>query len=278
VTVGSSRSGRVEGLLRGPNPWFRSNTTAALRHGNLEGRHVAAIQEWVERGGLLVGSGGTARFDVSGDHLPATERLFAAKQRPMRPREAAAVKAARFQAAGIWPEPVEVKPKGILHRLEPIDAGKPVATYDDGSIAAVEHSLGKGRTILLGFHPGFTLRDSGGTGSPAREWFAAPVLARLGRPRADVDDPRVETAVFEADSGIAVLLSSFYHGPVAEGKRVVSVATDRAIREVTSSLHGPLEWERKGDRIEVRSPPVNRVDVHPAVAASGGTGRKWSCR
>ena len=228
---------------------------------NLESRHVAAIHEWVERGGMLIGSGGAARLDVSGDRSPATERLFAARQRRLSPRAAAAVKAARFQAPGIWPEPVEVKPKGILHRLEPIDSGKAVATYDDGGVAAVEHSLGKGRTILLGFHPGFTLRDSGGTRSPARSWLAAPVIARLGRPRADIDDPSVETAFFEADSGIAVLLSSFYHGPVAEEKRVLSVATDRPIREVTSSLHGPLEWERKGNRIEVQTPPINRVDV-----------------
>ena len=226
---------------------------------NLESRHVVAIHEWVERGGLLVGTGGAAQLDVSGDPLPATEQLFAARQRPMAPREAAAVKVAKFQTPGLWPEPVEVKPKGILHRLEPIDSGKPVATYDDGSIAAVEHSLGKGRTILFGFHPGFTLRDSGGTRSLARAWLAAPVIARLGRPRADIDDPGIETTVFEHDSGIAVLLSSF--GPVSEGNRVVSVATDRPIREVTSSLRGPLEWERKGDRIEVKTPPVNRVDV-----------------
>jgi hypothetical protein len=55
------------------------------------------------------------------------------------------------------------------------------------------------------------------------------------------------------------LLSSF--GPIAEGNRVVSVATDRTIREVTSSLRGPLQWERKGERIEVQTPPINRVDV-----------------
>lgn len=232
---------------------------------NLETRRVAAIQEWVERGGLLIGTGGAARLDVTGGPSQSTERLFAAKQQPLGKAAASAVTTARFQAAGIWPEPVEVKPKGILHRLEPIDAGKPVATYDDGGVAAVEHSLGKGRTILLGFHPGFTLRDSGGTQSPARPWLAAPVIARLGRPRADIDDPSVETAFFEADSGIAVLLSSFlhsdYHGPLAEENRLLSVATDRPIREVTSSLHGPLEWERKGNRIEVQTPPINRVDV-----------------
>jgi len=39
------------------------------------------------------------------------------------------------------------------------------------------------------------------------------------------------------------------------------VAAGRDVREVTSSLHGPLEWKRQGDRIEVRSPPIDRVDV-----------------
>jgi hypothetical protein len=84
-----------------------------------------------------------------------------------------------------------------------------VATYEGGGAAAVEQVLGKGRTLLLGFHPGYTLRDSGGTRGPAREWLAAPVLSRLGRPRADVDHPSIETTLFEHDSGIAVLLSAF---------------------------------------------------------------------
>ena len=226
---------------------------------NLEGRHVAAIHDWVERGGLLVGSGGAARLDVSGDPLPATEKLFAARQRPMRPGEAAARKTARFEAKHLWPETVEVAAKGILHLLEPVGDGRGVATYDGGGVAAVEQAVGKGRTLLFGFHPGYTLRDSGGTRGPAREWLAAPVIARIGRPRADVDHPSIETTLFEHESGIAVLLSSF--GPVPEGERIVSVATDRDVREVTSSLRGPLAWKRQGDRIEVRSPPIDRVDV-----------------
>jgi hypothetical protein len=226
---------------------------------NLEGRHIAAIRDWVERGGLLVGSGGTARLDVSGDPLPATEALFGARQRPLRAAEAAARKTARFEDGQLWPEPVEVAPRGVLHLLEPVGAGRAVATYEGGGAAAVEQVLGKGRTLLLGFHPGYTLRDSGGTRGPAREWLAAPVLSRLGRPRADVDHPSIETTLFEHDSGIAVLLSAF--GSVPEGERVVSVATDRDVLDVTSSLRGPLAWKRQGDRIEIRSPPIDRVDV-----------------
>jgi hypothetical protein len=56
-----------------------------------------------------------------------------------------------------------------------------------------------------------------------------------------------------------VLLSAF--GSVPEGERVVSVATDRDVLDVTSSLRGPLAWKRQGDRIEIRSPPIDRVDV-----------------
>jgi hypothetical protein len=114
-------------------------------------------------------------------------------------------------------------------------------------------------TLLLGFHPGFTLRDSGGTRGPAREWLAAPLLARLGRPRVDIDHPAIEASLVEHDSGIAILLSAF--GPVPEGERVLSVAAGRAVREVASSLHGPLDWVREGERITVRVPPVDRVDV-----------------
>jgi hypothetical protein len=41
----------------------------------------------------------------------------------------------------------------------------------------------------------------------------------------------------------------------------LSVQTDRPIREVTSARRGALEWKRVGDRIEIKGPRLEPVDV-----------------
>jgi len=41
----------------------------------------------------------------------------------------------------------------------------------------------------------------------------------------------------------------------------LSVQTDRLIHAVVSALHGPVEWKKIGDRIEIKTPPPDPVDV-----------------
>lgn len=228
---------------------------------NLERRHVVALRDWVAAGGLLIGTGGAARFDVSGDPLVATEELFGAVQRPAGRRDGPSRARAVFSASAVHPEPIEVATAGILHVLEPSGGGTAVARYDGGECAAVTNVVGAGRTLLLGFHPGYSYRAAGAGGRPAvLPLLAAPVRGMLGRPRADVDDPRIESMLFEHESGIAVTLANFTREPPVAG-RVLSVAAGREVREVVSGLRGPLPWRRDGDRVEVTLPAVDPVDV-----------------
>jgi hypothetical protein len=143
--------------------------------------------------------------------------------------------------------------------LEPTTA-KSVASYASGPCAAAINTVGKGRTILLGFHPGQTYYANGKAAGKARAWLAAPVLKRLGRQRVEFSHPASEATLFEHESGLAVMLAS-YGGPSPEGGSMLSVQTDREVKEVRSALRGPLEWKRVGDRIEIKSARLEPVDV-----------------
>jgi hypothetical protein len=234
---------------------------------NLDPRHLAAIRAWVEGGGLLIGSGGAARRDLCNDLLPATVDLFGAEQRPATAPETASLTNALFTASDLFPSAIEITPRGLLHILKPVGSGQAVATYGGGACAAVMNTVGKGRTLLLGFHPGFTFRNArmapgGPDAGPGKglDWLAAPVRGTLGRPRAELDYHLAEVTLFEHQTGIAVLLAAFVKdGP--EGGCTLSVLPGREIREVVSGLHGPLAWERKGDRIEIKTPKLSPVDV-----------------
>jgi hypothetical protein len=92
-------------------------------------------------------------------------------------------------------------------------------------------------------------------------------LKRLGRQRVELDYAPAEATLFEHDSGLAITLAHFGvqspQGLVWSSPADVrlSVQTERPIREVTSARRGPLEWKRVGDRIEVKAPPLEPVDV-----------------
>ena len=77
--------------------------------------------------------------------------------------------------------------------------GKQAGTYADGSIAAVEHAVGKGRTLLLGSFPGgsYFLNHAGGT----RAFFAG-LLAWAGvKPIAQVSEPGLQARFHTGDGG-----------------------------------------------------------------------------
>jgi hypothetical protein len=225
---------------------------------NLAKRHVAELRRWVEAGGLLIGTGGAALYDIDNERMPETVDLFGARQKLSGPESTGSVAHVAFQATAEFPA-VELIPGGMKFLLAPT-TGKSLATYGGGECAAVANPLGKGQAILLGFHPGHTFRDNGRAGGKARAWLAAPVLKRLGRQRLEFDYPASEATLFEHDSGLAVMLADFGWASPEGGSRL-SVQTDRPIKEVVSALRGPLEWKRVSDRIEVKTRRLEPVDV-----------------
>jgi hypothetical protein len=224
---------------------------------NLERRHLRIVAAWVRQGGLLVGSGGSAMFDAYNDLNPDTARLFGARQ-TLAPRSADGLKetvvfdksdtfpAAKFSLSA---------PDGHHYILEPQGATS-LGSYEQGGSAAVTQQVGRGRTILLGFYPGFAFRDGGRALGTVRNWLVAPVLAHLGRQRAEFSYPASEVTLFEHNSGLAVTLANFspWEMKLSEEPTHLSVATDRPVREVVSALRGPLSWKRVGDRIEIETP------------------------
>jgi hypothetical protein len=234
---------------------------------NLERRHVTALKRWVEDGGLLIGTGGAGCWNVYGEPQPLSAELFGARQLEAGADKQASLRRVRTPASDWYPAGEYQSSADLAFILEPTTA-KPLGTYGGGECAATINAVGKGHAILLGFRPGWVFSHNAQSyAGGVREWLAAPLLKRLGRQRVEFDYGPVEATLFEHDSGLAVTLAHFglyaqYGGGWASPFDVrLSVQTDRPIREVSSVRRGPLEWKREGDRIEIKGPRLEPVDV-----------------
>jgi len=235
---------------------------------NLEERRLNAVADWVAQGGLLVGTGGSAMFDAYNDRNPAAVDLFGAKS-VSAPAEAdtADLKAA-FTASEWFPATslLVAAPRGHYYRLQPTTA-QVLATYDGGEAACVTRQVGKGRTILFGFYPGFTFRGNGRALGRAQGWFNTPLLIHLGRQKVEYTFPASEATLFEHESGIAVTLANFspWKAETSTDPALLSIATDRKINTVESALFGPLEWKQLDGRIEVTTPAPAELVVDTII-------------
>lgn len=233
---------------------------------NLEKRHLAVVRKWVEQGGLVVGSAGSAMFDAYGDRIAETVELFGAEQRLAGADEHGLSAETQF-AASEWFPATKLTPGangGRLHVLTPKTA-KSLAAYAGGSCAATVNAVGKGHALLIGFNFGETFRTGGKALGTARNWLAAPALHRLGRQRVEFDYPESEATLFEHATGLAVLVANFTpdRTNLSATPTRLSVQTARPIKQVTSALRGPLQWKQAGDRIEIEmtSPAELVVDA-----------------
>jgi hypothetical protein len=267
---------------------------------NLADRHVAALSQWVEAGGTLVGIAGTAMRDEYNDHSDAGETLFGATQRfagasiggthPQSIPTHKPIDKIKIDASPLTPA-MEADVVGVKTVLTPT-TGKPVAHFADGSVAAVTRDLGKGKTLLWGVMPGTIYKGDAPGGNRYRldrlPLVVQAATATLGRQRVEVSDPQVEVCFFEHESGLAVTMSEVAvvrkanvpvkdehvaadaPAPIADGPLgdppaastiTVSVQTDRPVKEVVTSYAGPVPWKREGDRIVVQVPLPRPVDV-----------------
>lgn len=80
-----------------------------------------------------------------------------------------------------------------------LHGGKQAGAFANGAIAAVEHSAGKGRTLLLGTFPGasYFLHHAAGT----RAFFAGLLDWAGVKPMLKVDEPTVQARLHKGDGG-----------------------------------------------------------------------------
>lgn len=242
---------------------------------NLDQQHLANVRAWLEKdeNHLLIGSGGALMYDIHGDRLTAAERLFGARQTRAPKDHPRSLKTARFIASGLYSaREVNAYGRDDLKFILTPTSGKEIAYYDGGDCAAVVNRVGKGRALLIGFYPGYTFYyDDGRVNAPVREWHNEPVLRTLGRQRVEFDYHLSEVALFEHAAGAAVLLTDFgksstdvadiKDAPPPKQERRLSVHVDRPVKSVASALRGPLEWEVRDGRVEIRVPNPDPVDV-----------------
>jgi beta-galactosidase len=158
---------------------------------------AARLVKWVEHGGSLISEGCPAYF---GDRAHVGERqpnlgldaLFGAMESgvlftPDLLNDLTLTVGGRFARGGLFRQ-----------QYTPT-TGQAVGAYDDGSVAAVQHAIGRGRTLLVGTFPGYGhwqhTADEG-----CREFFAW-LLDWAGHiPHVRVTDTRI-TARLQATEG-----------------------------------------------------------------------------
>ena len=127
--------------------------------------------------------------------------------------------------------------------------GSVVATFADGSPAAVKNDFGKGRALYVGCCPGIAyLKEAKFVPAELKEKWPGDhrrlinhVAQRRGVPRlAELSHPVVECGVYDAPQGTALVLANFTYEPI-EGL-TVRLPLARAVKTVRSVENGPLQF------------------------------------
>ena len=109
---------------------------------------------------------------------------------------------------------------GIFMQAYEPTSGTPVGRYEDGSVAAVEHRFGQGRTLLVGTMAGAgQYRHAGDDArtTPASAGFFAGLLGLPDRPQAQhvtPSDPRIKARLHAGDGGTYLWVANPMREPV----------------------------------------------------------------
>jgi beta-galactosidase len=172
----------------------------------LSSKTIAALKEWVKAGGTLIAEGCPAYFGDRVHVCPVqpgygTDELFGAKEGYVE-FTPDILGDLTLTVAGdrIW--------GGEYLQCYIPTTGEAVGWYDDGRIAAVDNSYGKGKTRLIGTMPGYGYSvhggDKGNYNPPnkAETSFFEGVLKFAGRaPHVRVSDPRLVARLQEGSGG-----------------------------------------------------------------------------
>ena len=165
---------------------------------------ASRLADWVERGGTLVSEGCPAYWGDEarvGEIQPnlGLDRLFGV-------REARVLFTPDLLGDLVLTVLDKPTRGGIFRQEYAPTTGQPAGHYLNGSVAAVEHTSGRGRTLLVGTFPGYGHGQHPDAGCP--EYFAA-LLAWAGRRQhVTIDDPRVQARLHARSSGLCLWLTN----------------------------------------------------------------------
>ena len=171
---------------------------------------AAKLKAWVKAGGTLVSEGCPAYF---GDHgrvgtvqpNHGLDEMFGARE--------SYVEFTPDLLGDLQLNVAGTRVRGSLF-LQAYEAtkGTAVGWYDDGRVAAVRNSFGKGKTLLVGTMAGFGYDAHPGDRSPQ---FFADILAWAGVPRHVVSsDPRVKARIHTGDGGTYLWVANPKRQPI----------------------------------------------------------------
>lgn len=234
-------------------------------------RSVPELQCWVERGGTLVGTGGGGLLNQYREPIPAMWALYglenATLQRPTRTLGPASdLPSAQPLDTLTFVAPPGAKPLRMpaycyRHSLAPGRNSPVIAHYTDGSPAALDRPVGRGRVILWGGLPGLAYLQPAlakrqglpeAFPTPLRRLIVAPAEAAQVARHVATSDPLVEATLQEGPSGAVVTLISFRNQPL----RSIAVRFPGLphSRRVQSLRQGPLSVTRGPSGPVVRLP------------------------
>jgi beta-galactosidase len=130
-----------------------------------------------------------------------------------------------------------------------VKGGKAVGHYPDGSVAAVENQMGKGKTLLMGSFPGggYELHH----GKETRTLFGSFLSMAGTTPRLRVDDNEVQARIHEGEGGRYLWVTN----PTRQSRPVtISLSPELGRFATGEDRWGKLAVKVSGDTVTVTVP------------------------
>ncbi|MBL7218960.1 MAG: hypothetical protein ISS69_02505 [Phycisphaerae bacterium] len=223
----------------------------------ISGRAVSKIVEWVIRGGHIYGSCAAGSRNEFDEPVVGLEKVFG-----IRPKGEVVVQPGRYHIRGAlngmkFIDKVRMKPKasfgaiGIKTPIEPAPTVKIEGEFTDGSPAVVRTYFGKGASVYTATCPAISYaKDAKFVPAELKEkWPAAQrefinrqaTLAKAPR-LIELSHPVVETGLYDAKAGTALVLANFTYQPIKNLKVTLRIPNPRPPKRVKSVTSGQLKF------------------------------------
>jgi beta-galactosidase len=230
----------------------------------LSSKTIAALKAWVAQGGILVSEGCPAYFS-NGVHVCPEQPGFGTAE-----LFGAAEEYVEFTPDLLKDFPVTVQGARVwggeyFQCYKPAGSGKAVGWYDDGRIAAIDNTFGKGKTRLIGTMLGYGYSSHGGAAGTYRgpdrtgASFFEDILGFAGKtPRLRVSDSRISARLHDGPGGTYLWIANPKRQAIP-----VRIEVHAGIFSAAHPVLGPgAAWD---DRILTVTAPARDVIIYELV-------------